>query len=145
MVTLGVPPRSFVSRCIYLWVAFALSALVHVPADFVLYHNFHPEHFAPHSGLLAKFSREALFSPQFFLSQAVAIMFEDGMMALFDRVWGAYQYGGSKGKQEMKDHKILLYPPWLAMLGKIIGYIWVYIWFCATLPQFARGVLIHIY
>lgn len=72
-------------------------------------------------------------------------MFEDGMMALFDRVWGAYQYGGSKGKQEMKDHKILLYPPWLAMLGKIIGYIWVYIWFCATLPQFARGVLIHIY
>jgi len=143
--TLRAPPRSLASRCIYLWVAFTLTTLVHAVGDFVLYNNFRLKDPALRGA--SKFSREAWFSPQFFMSQAVAIIFEDIVIALFNHLWASSRYssGTYKGKEERKQNRKMAYPPWLVMLGKIIGHVWVYVWFCATLPEYARGILIHMY
>lgn len=118
---------------------------MHVVGDFLLYNNFRLNDPALRGA--SKFSREAWFSPQFFMSQAVAIMFEDVVIALFNQVWASSPYGSGayKGKEESEKNRKTVYPPWLVMLGKIIGHVWVYIWFCATLPQYGRGILIHVY
>jgi len=137
-VTLGAPPHSFASRCICLWVPFSLSALVHVLDDFALSNKY-----APKTLLGLPHAREVL-AGNIALPAVLPVsdVREDRIIALFNRAWAVSPYKCSKGKGG-ENHKTP-YPPWLVMLGKIIGHIWVYIWFCATLPQYARRLFRHL-
>ncbi|KAF8315187.1 hypothetical protein DL93DRAFT_2079376, partial [Clavulina sp. PMI_390] len=83
----------------------------------------------------ANFSHKAVFSPQFFMSQAVAIM-EDQVIDLIDWVWRIGGFG-KPGKAEDLLGAKEKYPPAVATSG----YVWVFVWFCATVPQYQHGIL----
>lgn len=89
------------------------------------------------ASLRTKLTLSALFSPQFFVAQAVGITIEDAFIAVAERV-----FGGTGKKGEKKS--IMLSPP-VSTAGRMLGYAWVFAWFCATYPQFTRNVLIWVY
>ncbi|KAF8315200.1 hypothetical protein DL93DRAFT_2227575 [Clavulina sp. PMI_390] len=126
----GAKPHTFASKYLKLYSAFALSTLVHMWGDVALRRNTPLSHMDS-SNVPTKSSLEGLFSPQFFFSHAVGIMLEDHII---DAIRAAWTLGRSEGSREE-------YPPALARLGRIIGYAWVFLWLCATYPQFQHGVL----
>ncbi|KAF8315188.1 hypothetical protein DL93DRAFT_2166891 [Clavulina sp. PMI_390] len=135
---LGAKPRTFASKYIKLYTAFILSTYVHVWGDYALYANVLPSEVR--SSTWAKFSREALFSPQFFISQAIAIMVEDHVIDAIDWAWRIGGFGKAEKAKNSSGAKEK-YPPAVAALGRTIGYVWVFIWFCATFPQYQHGMM----
>ncbi|KAF8315199.1 hypothetical protein DL93DRAFT_2166898 [Clavulina sp. PMI_390] len=126
----GAKPHTFASKYLKLYSAFALSTLVHVGGDIALQRNLLP--FKVGSGnKTTTLSLEGLFSPQFFMSQAVGIMLEDHIIDAIPLIW-------NWGKDE-SERGIL--PPAVVRFGRIVGYTWVFMWLCATYPQVQNGVL----
>ena len=99
--------RSFYTQ---LYVAFFLSAVVHFSGEFM-------------------FERRLVYrSFKFFLLQAVAITFEDFVIYI--------------GKCLLLRRGIELRPgktdgSWAEVMLRIVGYCWVILWFCLTLPIWA--------
>jgi len=62
---------------------------------------------------------------KFFFLQAVAITFEDFVIYTAKRL---LRRGGIEFKSEKADES------WAGTVVRVIGYCWVTLWFCATLP-----------
>ena len=90
-----------------LYVAFFLSALFHFSGDFTFR------------------KRTVYYSFKFFLLQAVAITFEDFVIYIAKRLLRR------KGI-EFKPGEVC--GSWAEAVVKVIGYCWVTLWFCLTLP-----------
>ncbi|KAF9644021.1 hypothetical protein BDM02DRAFT_3122623 [Thelephora ganbajun] len=90
-----------------LYIAFLLSGIIHCAADFMVE------------------KRMAYRSFKFFLLQAVAITFEDFVIYV---VKGLLLRRGT----ELKPGKV--HESWAEAVVRVIGYCWVIIWFCLTLP-----------
>jgi Membrane bound O-acyl transferase family len=87
-------PKSTFTTYFKLFTSFLISGLVHASADYILLQNF--------SG----------GSVQFYVLQAVAITFEDAVIAIASRL----------GYKQCKTFKL-------------IGFIWVFAWFTLSLPM----------
>ena len=90
-----------------LFVAFFLSGLIHFSADFMFE------------------KRMVYYSFKFFLLQAVAITFEDLTIYIAER---SLRWGGVELRPGKADES------WVEAFVRIIGYCWVTLWFCSTLP-----------
>ena len=90
-----------------LYVAFFLSALFHFSGDFTFR------------------KRTVYYSFKFFLLQAVAITFEDFIIYIAKRL---LHWRGMEFKPGRADES------WAEVAVRVIGYCWVILWFCLTLP-----------
>ena len=90
-----------------LYVAFFLSALFHFSGDFTFR------------------KRTVYYSFKFFLLQAVAITFEDFVIYIAKRL---LRRKGIEFKLGKADES------WAEAAVRVIGYCWVILWFCLTLP-----------
>ena len=90
-----------------LYVAFFLSGLFHFAGDFVIQR------------------RMVYNSFKFFLLQAVVITFEDFVIYIAK---GLLRQRGIEFKQEKFDGS------WVGAVLRVVGYCWVTLWFCLTLP-----------
>ena len=90
-----------------LYVAFFLSALFHFSGDFTFR------------------KRTVYYSFKFFLLQAVAITFEDFVIYIAKRLlhWRGIEFKPGKADES-----------WAEVAVRVIGYCWVILWFCLTLP-----------
>ena len=90
-----------------LYVAFFLSALFHFSGDFTFR------------------KRTVYYSFKFFLLQAVAINFEDFVIYIAKRLlhWRGIEFKPGKADES-----------WAEVAVRVIGYCWVILWFCLTLP-----------
>jgi len=98
---LHLPPRTLFTTYFKLFTSFLISGLIHATGDYVLYHNF------SQGGAL-----------RFFLLQAVAITFEDAVIAIFSRLPLVVGMRGGKSYSA----------------SKLLGYIWVFVWFTFSMP-----------
>jgi len=90
-----------------LYVVFFLSGLVHFGGDFIV-------------------ERRMVYgSFKFSLLQAVAITFEDLVIYITKR---SLRWGGIELKPGRDDES------WAGVVARIVGYCWVTLWFCWTLP-----------
>lgn len=138
--SVGAAPGTIASRYIQLYVGFALSAWMHSGGDFIVYTNELP----PNATMRHKLRPAASFSARFFVLQAVGITIEDGVIALAERLLAssskpANGHATKKGKQPD-----VVFSPWVARLGKLFGYLWVFAFFSATFPEYCRTVLVYI-
>ena len=90
-----------------LYIAFFISGLLHFAGDFMLE------------------KRLAYHSFKFFILQAVAITFEDFIVYIAKRL---LRLGGIQLKPGRADEN------WAETVVRVIGYCWVTLWFCLTLP-----------
>ena len=90
-----------------LYIAFFLSGLLHFAAEFLIE------------------MRMVYRAPKFFLLQAVAITFEDFVIYIAKR---ALRRGGIELNPGRPDES------WAEAVVRVIGYCWVTLWFCSTLP-----------
>jgi len=104
---LKLPRGSNRSSYAQLYIAFFLSGIIHSSGDFMLE------------------KRMVSRSFKFFLLQAVAITFEDFIIYI---VRGLLSRGGVELKPGRVDES------WMEMVVRVVGYCWVTIWFCVTLP-----------
>ena len=104
---LGFPRGSNRSSYTQLYVAFFLSGLLHFAGDFTLE------------------KRLVFRSFKFFLLQAVAITFEDFVIYISKCL---LRWGGIEFKPGKVDES------WAETAVRVIGYCWVTLWFCFTLP-----------
>ena len=100
---LHLPPRTLFTTYFKLFTSFLISGLIHATGDYVLYHNF------SQGGAL-----------RFFLLQAVAITFEDTVIAIFSRL-PLVELGVRGGGKIYSAYKL-------------VGYIWVFAWFTFSMP-----------
>ena len=96
-----------------LYAAFFLSGLLHTTGDFMID------------------KRIVYRSIKFFLLQAVAITFEDFVIYLAKRL---FCRGDTELKLEKADE------PWVGAVARVIGYCWVTLWVCSTLPGWLDGL-----
>ena len=96
-----------------LYVAFFLSGLLHSSGDFMIE------------------KRMVSRSIKFFLLQAVAITFEDLIIHLAERSL-------RRGEIELKLGKVG--ESWAGAVVRVIGYCWVTLWACLTLPVWLDGL-----
>ncbi|KAF8315184.1 hypothetical protein DL93DRAFT_2166887 [Clavulina sp. PMI_390] len=129
----GATPHTFASKYLKLYTAFAFSAFVHMWGDFSLYSNT-LSRFVRSNNPWAIFSMKAMFTPQFFLSQVVGIMVEDHVIDAIKWAWRSGKFG--KGEDEKEA-----YPPNVVRLGKMLGYVWVFVWFCATFYAYQQPLM----
>ena len=104
---LKFPRGSNRSAYTQLYVAFFLSGLLHFAGDFMIE------------------KRMVYYSFKFFLLQAVVITFEDLIIYIAKRT---LHLKGTELKQGKADE------PGVEMVVRVIGYCWVALWFCLTLP-----------
>ena len=104
---LKLPRGSNRSSYTQLYVAFFLSAIIHSSGDFMLEKQIVSRSF------------------KFFLLQAVVITFEDLLIYIAKRLLSR---GGIKLDPGRVDES------WVEMAVRVIGYCWVTLWFCFTLP-----------
>jgi len=104
---LKLPPGSNQSSYTQLYVAFFLSGILHFSGDFVLE------------------KRMVYRSFKFFLLQAVAITFEDLVIYIAKRLL-------RRGEVELKPGRVD--ESWAETAVRVMGYCWVTLWFCLTLP-----------
>ena len=104
---LRFPRGSNRSSCAQLCIAFFLSGVIHSSGDF----------------MVEKRMMSCTF--KFFLLQAVAITFEDLFIYIAKRL---LRRGGIELKPGRVDES------WVEVGVKVIGYCWVILWFCLTLP-----------
>jgi len=104
---LKLPRGSNRSSYTQLYIAFFLSGIIHTSADFML-----------EKQLVSR-------SFKFFLLQAVAITFEDFIIYIAKRLLCR---GGSKLEPGRVNES------WVETAVRVIGYCWVTLWFCWTLP-----------
>lgn len=71
--------------------------------------------------------------------QAVGVVVEDAFLALARRVLGQAK------ETEEEGRKIVTFSPQAAATGRILGYVWVFAWFCATFPPFTRNIFVWVY
>ncbi|KAF8315190.1 hypothetical protein DL93DRAFT_2112524 [Clavulina sp. PMI_390] len=129
----GAKPHTFASKYLKLYTAFALSTFAHVWGDFVIHGNTLPPE--TRSNTWAKFSLDALITPQFFMSQAVGIMIEDHVIDMIEWAWRTGKFGKVKKAKGPPGAKAKS-SPGVVWYGRAIGYAWVFVWFCATYPQY---------
>ena len=104
---LKLPRGSNRSSYTQLYVAFFLSGILHFSGDFML-------------------ERRIVYrSFKFFLLQAVAITFEDFVIYIAKRLLRL-------GEFELKPGRVD--ESWAEMVVRVVGYCWVTLWFCLTLP-----------
>ena len=106
---LKFPRGSNLSSYTQLYIAFFLSGLIHCFGDFMFER------------------RVAYHSLKFFLLQAVAITFEDFVIYLAKCL---LHQGGVELKPGKDDES------WAEATVRVIGYCWVILWFCLSLPVF---------
>jgi len=104
---LKLPRGSNGSSYIKLYIAFFLTGLFHFSGDFMLER------------------RMVYYSFKFFLLQAVAITFEDFVISTAERL---LRRGGIEFKSGRVDES------WAGTVVRVVGYFWVTLWFCLTLP-----------
>ena len=104
---LKLPRGSNRSSYTQLYVAFFLSGIIHSSGDFMLE------------------KRMVYRSFKFFLLQAVAITFEDFFIYISKRLL-------RRGGVELKPGRID--ESWAEVVVRAVGYCWVTLWFCLTLP-----------
>ena len=104
---LKFPRGSNRSSYTQLYIAFFLSGLFHSSGDFMLE------------------KRVVYRSFKFFLLQAVAITFEDLIVCAVEHL---LRRGGIELKFGRVDES------WTGTIVRVVGYCWVILWFCATLP-----------
>ena len=104
---LKFPRGSNRSSYTQLYIAFTLSALLHFSGDFMFE------------------KRMVYYSFKFFLLQAVAITFEDIAIHIAKRIL-------RRRRVEVKPEKAD--ESWAELVVRVIGYCWVTLWFCSTLP-----------
>ena len=104
---LKLPRGSNRSSYAQLYVAFFLSGIIHSSGDFMLE------------------KRMVSRSFKFFLLQAVAITLEDFVIYIVNRL---LRQGGA----ELKPGRVN--ESWVETAVRVIGYCWVTMWFCSTLP-----------
>ena len=90
-----------------LYIAFFISGLLHFAGDFMLE------------------KRLAYHSFKFFILQAVAITFEDFVIYIAKHL---LRLGGIQLKPGRVDEN------WAEAVVRVMGYCWVILWFCLTLP-----------
>ena len=91
-----------------LYIAFFLSGLLHFSGDFM-------------------FEKRMVYrSFKFFLLQAAAITFEDLVIYIAK---GLLHWGGIELKPGKADES------WVEAVVRVVGYCWVTLWFCWTLPM----------
>ena len=95
------------SSCTQLYVAFFLSAVIHSTGDFMLE------------------KRVVYRSFKFFFFQSIAVTFE-GFFIYTAKL--LLRRGGIELKPEKAGES------WVEVVARIIGYCWVTLWFCLTLP-----------
>lgn len=134
----GARPGSLASSFIQLYTAFALSAWIHIPGDFVLYTDKLP----PNASMWDKFTIRAMFTPRFFMLQAVAITVEGAVIAVAERYLATsrVEIVGTDEKRKVK----FVYSPTMAALGKVVGFTWVFAFLCATYPDYSRRALVNV-
>jgi len=104
---LKLPHGSNRSSYTQLYIAFFLSGIIHSSADFMLE------------------KRMVYRSFKFFLLQAVAITFEDFVIYIAKRLL-------CRRGVELKPGTVN--ESWVETAVRVIGYCWVTLWFCSTLP-----------
>ena len=104
---LKLPRGSNRSSYAQLYVAFFLSGIIHSSGDFMLE------------------KRMVSRSFKFFLLQAVAITFEDFVIYIANCL---LRQGGTELKPGTVNES------WVEIAVRVIGYCWVTVWFCSTLP-----------
>ena len=104
---LKFPRGSNRSSYTQLYIAFTLSGLLHFSGDFMFE------------------KRMVYYSFKFFLLQAVAITFEDIAIHIAKRI---LRRRGVEVKPEKADES------WAELVARVVGYCWVTLWFCSTLP-----------
>jgi len=104
---LKFPRGTNLSSYTQLYTAFLISALLHFAGDFMLE------------------KRLAYHSFKFFLLQAVVITFEDFAVYIAKRL---LRLGGIQLKPGRVDEN------WAEVVVRVMGYCWVTLWFCLTLP-----------
>lgn len=95
---LNIPRGTSLSNYTQVYLAFAISGVLHAFGDFVVAGP-------SYTGI----------SLRFFLSQALAITFEDAVLALARRAG---------------------FSDWPTRMARIVGYVWVFVWFSVSLPLF---------
>ena len=90
-----------------LYVAFFLSGLLHFSGDFMFQ------------------KRMVYYSFKFFLLQAIGITFEDLVIHIAKRLFRRRGIGLEPGKADES---------WAEASVRVVGYCWVTLWFCLTLP-----------
>ena len=90
-----------------LYVAFLLSGLLHFTGDFIIE------------------KRIVYYSFKFFLLQAIAITLEDFILYIAKRLLRRERIELKPGKTDES---------WAEVVARVIGYCWVTLWFCLTLP-----------
>lgn len=91
-----------------LYIAFFLSAVIHFVGDFMFQ------------------KRVGYYSFKFFLLQAVAITFEDFVIYIGKRLLPRTGVKINPGRADES---------WAGAVVRIMGYCWVILWFCVTLPE----------
>ena len=104
---LKLPRGSNRSSYTQLYIAFFLSAIIHSSGDFMLE------------------KRMVYRSFKFFLLQAVAITLEDFVIYIAKRL---LRRRGAELKPGMDNES------WVETAVRVVGYCWVTLWFCLTLP-----------
>ena len=104
---LKFPPGTNQSSYTQLYIAFFLSATIHFAGDFLSH------------------KRMVYHSFRFFLLQPVAITFEDLVMYIAKR---SLPQKGIKINPGRADES------WAGAVVRVVGYCWVTLWFCLTLP-----------
>ena len=104
---LKFPRGSNLSSYTQLYIAFFLSGLLHLSGDFMLE------------------KRMVYHSFKFFLLQAIAITLEDFVIYVAKRLLCR---AGIEFKSERVDES------WAGTVVRVIGYCWVTLWFCLTIP-----------
>ncbi|KAF8315185.1 hypothetical protein DL93DRAFT_2079374 [Clavulina sp. PMI_390] len=143
----SIDPRSYLAKLIRLIIANSLVALSHMWGDFAVYaslqHTLHPSPTPPNPWKFL--TPAALFTPQFFYSQALGIIIEDIVLGVLDEI-ARIKIGRAVGEYCADDIKtrfdgpLLIYSNRKFILGsRVLGYTWVFVWLCATYPQYQRS------
>ena len=109
---LGLSKGTLLSRYIFLLIAFAISGIFHALADI---------------GTGLTWSESG--SVTFFVTQALGIMVEDGVQAVYQS-WRDKQAGGAPAGTER-------------FLTRWVGYLWVVVWMCWSGPAWFYPKLRH--
>lgn len=82
---------------------------------------------------------EACLTPRFFIAQALIISLEYVFISTVRRCFGAKTRWESVNEGVVKDVYVL--PSWLSRAGQMVGYVWVFSWFCWLIPPLCGEVL----
>ncbi|KAF8315169.1 hypothetical protein DL93DRAFT_2079353 [Clavulina sp. PMI_390] len=137
---LHIPHQTLLSRFVKLVVSFGISSIGHAWGDFSIYHNSLPPHLR--SNVRAHFSLDALFSPQFFMSQVVGIMAESIVIDVAKLLLATKS---TSTKAQGGDGEEATFSPGMETLGRMFGRTWVFVWFCATFPQFQQKAMVWVF